>query len=136
MSAVTATYELPFGHGRRFLGGEGGVRGQVVGGWTINNIVTLQSGFPFTPQLGYNPSNDGDTRNPVRPFLDPSFTGPVVLGNPKKWFNPAAFIAPPNNSGFLETWGGTHIPALVSPLGFFRVEANAHLRKSEPAVPG
>ncbi len=105
MSAVTATYELPFGHGRRFLGGEGGVRGQVVGEWTVNSIVTLQSGFPFTPQLGYNPSNDGDTRNPVRPFLDPSFTGPVVLGNPKKWFNPAAFIAPPNNSGFFGNVG-------------------------------
>jgi len=105
MSAVTATYELPFGHGRRFLGGEGGVRGQVVGGWTVNSIVTLQSGFPFTPQLGYNPSNDGDTRNPVRPFLDPSFTGPVVLGKPKEWFNPAAFIAPPNNSGFFGNVG-------------------------------
>jgi len=37
-------------------------------GWTVTSIVTLQSGFPFTPQLGYNPSNDGDTRNPVRPF--------------------------------------------------------------------
>jgi hypothetical protein len=36
----------------------------------------------------------------VRPFLNPNFSGPVVLGHPNQWFNPAAFIAPPSNSGF------------------------------------
>jgi len=77
----------------------------VAGGWTLNSIVTAQSGFPFTPQLGYNPSNNGDTRNPVRAFLNPAFAGPVVLGNPSQWFNPAAFIAQPNNSGFFGNVG-------------------------------
>ena len=57
----------------------------------MNSIVTAQSGFPFTPQLSYNPSNNGDTRNPVRPFVNPNFTGPVILGNPNQWFNPDAF---------------------------------------------
>jgi len=78
---------------------------QVAGGWTLNSIVTAQSGFPFTPQLSYNPSNNGDTRNPVRAFLNPAFIGPVVLGNPNQWFNPDAFIAPPNNSGFFGNVG-------------------------------
>jgi carboxypeptidase family protein len=105
VGVVTATYELPFGQGRRFLGGARGALGQIVGGWTVNSIVTAQSGFPFTPQLSYNPSGDGDTRNPVRAFLDPSFTGPVVLGNPTQWFNPAAFIAQPSNSGFFGNVG-------------------------------
>ena len=40
------------------------------------------------------------TRNPVRPFINPDFKWPVVLGNPGRWFNPAAFIAPPSASGF------------------------------------
>jgi hypothetical protein len=66
----------------------------------VDSIITLQEGFPFTPQLSYNPSNNGDTRNPVRPFLNPAFTGPVILGNPKQWFDPAAFIAPPATGGF------------------------------------
>jgi Carboxypeptidase regulatory-like domain len=105
IGVVTASYELPFGRGRRFLAGEGGALGQVVGGWMVNSIVTLQSGFPFTPQPGYNPSNNGDTRNPVRAFLNPAFTGPVVLGNPNQWFNPSAFIAQPNNSGFFGNVG-------------------------------
>jgi hypothetical protein len=56
--------------------------------------VTLQSGLPFTPQLSYNPSNDVDTRNPVRPSWNPSFTGPVILGGPDQYFNPLAFIQP------------------------------------------
>src|SRR2546429_5571372 len=39
-------------------------------------------------------SNDGDTRNPVRPSLNPNFTGPVILGGPGLYFNPSAFIQP------------------------------------------
>jgi hypothetical protein len=66
----------------------------------LNSVVTMQSGFPFTPQLAYNPANNGDSRNPVRPFLNPAFTGSVVTGNVNQWFNPAAFIAPPSTSGF------------------------------------
>ncbi len=105
IAVVTATYELPFGHGRRYLGGSSGAVDAFTGGWTVNSIVTAQSGFPFTPQLGYNPSNDGDTRNPVRAFLNPTFSGPVVTGNPNQWFNPNAFIAQPNNSGFFGNVG-------------------------------
>jgi len=71
-----------------------------VSGWSVDSIVTLQEGFPFTPQLSYNPSNNGDTRNPVRPFWNPAFTGPVILGTPKQWFSPAAFVAPPATGGF------------------------------------
>ncbi len=97
---IEGTYDLPFGQGRAFAGGLTGVAGQIVSGWTVNSIVTLQSGFPFTPQLSYNPSNNGDTKNPVRPFKNPSFTGPVIVGTPQEWFNPAAFLAPPANSGF------------------------------------
>ena len=76
-----------------------------VSGWTLNSIIGVQSGFPFTPQLSYNPSNDGDTRNPVRPFLNPAFTGAVVTGNPNQWFNPNAFIYPASTSGFYGNLG-------------------------------
>jgi carboxypeptidase family protein len=94
VAVANASYELPFGRGNR-----------LVGGWTANSIVTLQGGFPFTPQLSYNPSNTGDTRNPVRPFVNPAFQGPVILGNPNQWFNPNAFLAPPNSSGFYGNLG-------------------------------
>ena len=99
-AVVDALYALPFGRGARFAGSLGRWSNGIVGGWSLGGILTVQSGFPFTPQLSYNPSNNGDTRNPVRPFLNPNFSGPVVLGNPAQWFNPAAFIAPPSVSGF------------------------------------
>lgn len=105
VAVISAVYALPFGHGRQFLGDATGFVNAIAGGWTLNSIVTLQGGFPFTPQLSYNPSNNGDTRNPVRPFVNPSFTGNVILGTPNEWFNPAAFLAPPNNSGFYGNLG-------------------------------
>jgi hypothetical protein len=94
IAVIDGTYALPLGHGKRFLGDLGGFANAAASGWTVNSIVTLQDGFPFTPQLSYNPSNNGDTRNPVRPFVNPAFTGPVILGNPTQWFNPSAFLAP------------------------------------------
>jgi Carboxypeptidase regulatory-like domain len=93
---MNVSYELPFGNGRRLLNGTSGWENGIVGGWTLNSIVTIQSGFPFTPQLSFNPSNDGDSRNPVRPSWNtsPTFTGPVILGGTTQWFNPQAFMVP------------------------------------------
>ena len=98
VGVASGSYELPFGRGKAFLNGLSGGRNALVGGWTLNSIVTLQDGFPFTPQLSFNPSNNGDTRNPVRPSLNSAFSGPVILGSPNQYFNPNAFIVPPNGT--------------------------------------
>ena len=92
--SISGTYELPLGKGRAWANNFGGLGNRVVSGWQFNAIVSLLSGFPFTPQIGTNRSGDGDTRNPDRPSLNPAFSGPVVLGNPNQWFNPAAFKLP------------------------------------------
>jgi hypothetical protein len=81
-AGISGRYELPLG------------KGKLVNGWQLNGIATLLSGFPFTPVIGANRSGDGDTRNPDRPSMNPSFTGPVVLGQAGQWFNPNAFILP------------------------------------------
>lgn len=105
VGVISAVYDLPFGRGQKFANGAQGIRNALISGWSTNSIVTLQSGFPFTPQLSYNPSNDGDTRNPVRPFINPNFTGPIILGNPTQWYNPNAFLAPPATGGFFGNLG-------------------------------
>jgi hypothetical protein len=111
VASISAVYALPFKGNR------------LVTGWTLNTIVTLQGGFPFTPQLSYNPSNNGDSRNPVRPFVNPAFTGSAIIGSPNQWFNPAAFLAPPSASGF---YGNLGRDTLVGPglatwdLSFFK----------------
>jgi hypothetical protein len=105
IGVINAIYTLPFGKGRSLANNLDGWSDALVSGWSVNSIFTAQSGFPFTPQLSYNPSNNGDTRNPVRPFINPNFSGPVILGKPSQWFNPNAFLAPPANSGFYGNLG-------------------------------
>ncbi len=87
-AVLNGTYALPLGRGKTEWAN------RLFGDWQISGIETMQSGLPFTPQLSYNPSNDGDTRNPVRPSLNPNFTGPIILGGPSEYFNPGAFIQP------------------------------------------
>ncbi len=87
-AVINATYDLPFARKSQ------GWRQRAIGDWQVSAIETLQTGVPFTPQLSYNPSNDGDTRNPVRPSWNPAFTGSVITGGIGQYFNPLAFIQP------------------------------------------
>jgi hypothetical protein len=86
--SVSATYELPFGRGAR------GLQRKLLAGWQVNTIATALTGFPFTPVIGANTSGDGDIRDPDRPSLKSSFSGPVILGTQTQWFNPNAFVLP------------------------------------------
>ncbi len=96
-ATISAHYELP-SMGRAF--DRFGRFSKVLNSWQLNGITTLLSGFPFTPQIGGNRSGDGNTRNPDRPNLNPSFAGPVLLRKQNQWFDPAAFSMPT-----ARTWG-------------------------------
>ena len=109
-ASISATYEFPFGQGKRWLTHPGTLESRLVSGWQLNGIATLLSGFPFTPQVGSNRSGDGDTRNPDRPSLNPAFSGTVLLENPRQWFNPNAFILPAAG-----TYGNVGRSTLVGP---------------------
>ncbi len=122
LAAIHIDYLLPFGKGQRFLNTKRRALNELVSGWSLSGITTIQSGLPFTPQLGYNPSNNGDSRNPVRPSWNPAFTGNVILGNPNEYFNPNAFITPPNG-----TYGNVGRDVLIGP-GLVTVDVSA--RKS------
>jgi len=93
-ATINGSYELPFGPGRRFLAHATGPARIAAVGWTTSAIVSTQSGFPFTPQLGYNPTGNGDTRNPVRPNWNPDFKGNLYPKTRSEWFNPSAFLTP------------------------------------------
>ena len=88
------TYELPIGRGKPWLNSLTGVGDKLLSGWQVNGIVTLLSGFPFTPQMGSNWSGDGNVRSADRPSVNPSFTGERITGSPDRWFDPQAFILP------------------------------------------
>ena len=93
-AAINGTWELPFGRGHVLLGNASPIAQDLIGGWTFSGIATLQTGFPFSPQLGYNPTGNGDSRNPARPQLNPDFSGKLYPKTAAEWFNPEAFVAP------------------------------------------
>jgi hypothetical protein len=92
--AINGTWELPIGRGRLVLAGASPLTDRLVRGWTLSSIVMVLGGFPFSPQLGYNPTGNGDTRNPARPDLNPDFHGHLYPKTVTQWFNPEAFLAP------------------------------------------
>jgi len=135
--SFNGSYELPFGAKQRFLNHTPTPVSFIVSGWTTSGIVTVQTGFPFSPQLGYNPPLNGDTRNPVRPSWNPNFTGSLYPRTVGEYFNPNAFIQPtvsvPNGSGgnsIYGTYGNVSRDSLTGP-GLtevdFSVTRNAHL---------
>ena len=84
------TYELPFGHGRKFV--QSGIASSIVGGWEFDGIITLASGLPFTVTLN-NGVNFGAPSWPNR-----IASGTLSNPQPSLWFNTAAFVAPPFNT--------------------------------------
>ncbi len=95
-ASINATYSLPFGI--RGAHGSKAFVNRLISDWQASVIATIQSGMPFSPQLGFNPTNDGDSRNPIRPSWNPAFSGSVITGNPNQYYNPNAFIVPLNGT--------------------------------------
>ncbi|UWZ84149.1 TonB-dependent receptor [Occallatibacter riparius] len=129
IGVLSAVYMLPFGRGKMFANQLHGFANWAAGGWSVNSIATVQSGFPLTPQLSYNPSNNGDTRNPVRPFVNPDFHGHIILGKPEQWFDPNAFLAPPPNSGFFGNLGRDTLTGPGLGTWDFSTLKNSHIRE-------
>ncbi len=93
--SFSGSYELPFGVGKSFLNGAKDATEKLVSGWQFNLIVGLQSGFPFTAQLGFNQSRNGDTSNVDRPDMVPGKTlNGIYRRTPDRWFDPGAFALP------------------------------------------
>jgi hypothetical protein len=108
--ALSYSYELPIGPGKRLLS-QGGVVGKLTGGWQVSAIHLYQSGRPLFLEYqafgANNPfrANDGFSFRPnrvsgvpvVNPDYDRSCSGPL-LGTGRRacqfYINPAAFVAP------------------------------------------
>ncbi|HKD07603.1 MAG TPA: carboxypeptidase-like regulatory domain-containing protein [Bryobacteraceae bacterium] len=86
---ASVLYNLPFGKGQRFLN-HGGVLDQVVGGWQVSTIGTIQDGLPIDTTswdaagTNFNPSSN---RINCLVGVNQIFATPTANG----YFNPAAF---------------------------------------------
>ncbi len=89
-------YELPFGKGKP-MADYGGVVNQIVGGWQLGSIITIQNGRPLNMQAGFDISGTykyGEVR------LSSTGQDPYAANQSSNgWFNPAAMTLP-NPGGF------------------------------------
>jgi hypothetical protein len=85
-------YTLPFGRGQMLLN-HGGILNQIVGGWQVGTITTIQSGAS-TETATFDSA--GVVFNPTSARLNCVAGANPVLPNPGQngWFNPAAFSNP------------------------------------------
>ncbi len=109
------TYDVPFGHGRKYGASIGKAADYALGGWTISGITTYYSGFPFSPTLenygsqGGQP-NQGPNNRPNLGSGDP-YAG--AQGNRNQWFVGGVgttFVIPTAN-----TFGNYPINTLFGP---------------------
>jgi len=86
---MASVWDLPFGNGRRHL--SSGPIAQILGGWQISPIVTLQTGLPFTPAVTDNPAN---TTGGIRPDRLRDGNLPHSGRTPERWFDVQVFAVP------------------------------------------
>jgi hypothetical protein len=100
---ISYVLDLPFGHGKRFLGGVSGVTSKAVSGWGIDGVTTFQRGFPLkiswaganTPLEAAN-LGVSNVRPNVVAGCDKSAAGGGLNGKLNQWFNVNCFSAPPD----------------------------------------
>jgi hypothetical protein len=108
-NVTSLVYEVPFGHGKRFLSDVNGVENAFLGGWQISAINSAQAGTPFN--LTYTPN----TAQAVSPQISATYRGaneyrPNIVPHQKitqgrssraantgyvNYINYAAFVLPP-----------------------------------------
>jgi hypothetical protein len=76
--AVSAIWEVPFGHGKHFGGNLGGVAEKIAGGWQVQGVGQLQGG----PALGFGNSIL------IGNLKDVPVSNPTV----NRWLNSAPFV--------------------------------------------
>ncbi len=94
--SVSGTYELPFGHGKRFAGGASGVSGRLVSGWQAGGILSLSTGVPGSVTDASRMTGIGIRQE--FPDLVGSNNNPKHPGNPQQYFDTAAFAPPPDRT--------------------------------------
>ncbi|MBL8173454.1 MAG: TonB-dependent receptor [Bryobacterales bacterium] len=103
-----ATVELPFGRGKKFA--TDGVGAMLLGGWQVNNLLTMYTGGPFsvtTAGGSLNAPANGQTADQIKPEVQ-------IFGSRDLWFDPTAY-APVTTARFgTSGWDQLRGPGLVN----------------------
>jgi hypothetical protein len=86
-------YELPFGKGRKMGAGWNPVVNAILGGWSAEGILRLQTGAPVNVVLGTDRANIGKSAQRPNLLRDPNSGHSRNVDVP--WFDTSAFVLPP-----------------------------------------
>ncbi len=100
MSALT---EMPFGHGKRFLGNANRFVDALVGGFQLDPFIQLGTGTPFS--LGYNQNGFNNRPDYAVPSAQVYIHKQLVAGQ-LRYFDATQFQAPPVNAAGAPTRPG------------------------------
>lgn len=127
---TNAVYELPFGHGKRFLSDASGITNAILGGWQVTTLAEVRDGIPFSVLAGFGITNVGD--NLTFPDRTNILRKNPVLGHINQYFDPTAYAL--QTPGYLGTAPRNSVvgPGFVDwDMGFgknFRVTENSNLQ--------
>ncbi len=121
----------PFGNGKRFASGATGFTNQLIGGWSINTIVTLQGGQPITLSCPTTVAGGGVGCYDIRvKGVDPKLGIHTDSNGKVSWIgNPAAFTQPC-------VLGAGGVPEAGTPTGCVPLTGLAALGGSSAQIPG
>lgn len=85
-------YAIPIGRGQKILP-QNRALDLAFGGWHLGGIITFRSGFPFSPQMGYDPTNTG-SQGVLRTDRIGNGNLPSGQRSPNLWFNVNDFPVP------------------------------------------
>jgi hypothetical protein len=96
---ASGVWNLPFGHGKRYMGGSSPALNQVVAGWTLDTIATFSQGNPFTVLAASSTSMDPMTQFRADQLCNgrSSLKNKDVRSNGHYWFNTSCFATPAAN---------------------------------------
>jgi hypothetical protein len=91
--SLSYMYELPFGANKMFLA-VSDWRRYLVDGWSISGVTTVASGDPLSLHPQFN--NTGGVVDALNVNIVPGVDPHVANRGPELWFNPLAFVQPPD----------------------------------------
>ncbi len=100
---ISYVYDLPFGHGQRYMGDATGVVDKVVSGWGVDGVTTFQKGFPLkfswagssTPLESLNMGISNIRPDAVQGCAKGAGGSGSRAAKVDEWFNTSCFSAPP-----------------------------------------
>jgi hypothetical protein len=91
--AISGTYVLPVGRGKKYMGNTNRLVDTILGGWQVQTIIVLRSGTPYTPIVSTDVANTGVASQ--RPNINPLGGSPTFHKSLSTWFDKSLYAVAP-----------------------------------------